>query len=404
MTTLLLRDWGEAVPSELARAEEERRRRGEPIIDLVGANPQEEGFEFPQDLLLEIMAGAVRAARFYRPDPRGQRAAREAVARYHGEGLPPDHVILTPGTSLGYFYAFRLLAEPGDEVLVPSPTYPLFDDLARLAGLKVRRYHLHPAAGGHRWEMDPREVDFQITPRTRIIAVVSPHNPTGTIASEEELRALGEIAARRRLAVVFDEVFREFIHAGGGSAPVLRPASFGAPLTVTLNGLSKMLALPGIKAGWMAVQGEDVRWRERFLAAAEYLSDTFLPVSEVTQAALPRLLTDGIEAMRRGADLCRRRMAELTEAWRAAGRAIPAPEGGPYLTVPLPEGTTREEEEALALRLVRDHGILIHPGGLYSLPDPRLVMTCIRRPPWPVEVLGREFARSWKPRQPGDVY
>jgi alanine-synthesizing transaminase len=380
----LLEAWGAPQPSGLARAIAQRRAAGAPLRDLVSANPQEEGFEFDQELLAGILRDAAEAARFYRPDPRGQSAAREAVAEYHG-GAAPESLLLTPGTSIAYWYAFRLLAADGGEVLCPSPTYPLFDDLARVAGARVRRYHLR--RDGARWAMDPEELAFQVTPQTRAIVVVSPHNPTGTVASSDELAALAEVARRHGLAVIFDEVFREFVHAPttreqGAVRRVPRPAECGVPLALTLNGLSKMLSLPGMKAGWMVAEGEDEALHQRFLNAAEYLSDTLLPVSELTQAAMPRLLREGTEETARFAALCTERMRALAEQWAGMGFPVGLPEGGPYLVVPVAGDGARLEEGLL--RLVRERGIVVHAGGLYGIEEPSIVMTCIARPPVPV--------------------
>jgi hypothetical protein len=369
----LLDAWGAPQPSELACAIAQRRAEGAPVRDLVSANPQEEGFEFPQELLADILSEAAVTSRIYSPNPRGQPAAREAVAEYHG-GVGGDSVLLTPGTSMAYWYAFRLLASEGGEILCPSPTYPLFADLARLTGAGVRRYHLR--RDGARWAMDPEEVAFQVTPRTRVVVVVSPHNPTGTVASADELAALAELARRHGLAVILDEVFREFLHT---AAHVHRPAEFGMPLAITLNGLSKMLSLPGMKAGWMAVDGENAALRSRFLNAAEYLSDTFLPVSELTQAAMPRLLREGRGATAGFGALCRQRMAALVGAWRSSGVTAGMPEGGPYLVVPA--GGDAASVSECVLRLVRERGIVVHPGDLYGIDEPSLVMTCIPRPP-----------------------
>jgi hypothetical protein len=373
----ILADWGDAHPSSLFTAVAARRAAGAPLTDLITANPQEHGCAFPQGLLADIMREAVAAAEVYQPDPRGQPAAREAVAQYHGGGVSPDQVVLSPGTSLAYLYAFRLLGEPGDEILCPSPTYPLFDDLARLAGIGVRRYHLHDDAG--RWTIDPDELSFQVTPRTRAIAIVSPHNPTGSVANDHEVAAACEVARRHGIAVVFDEVFREFPHT---ARHIPRPGAFGAPLSITLNGFSKMFSLPGMKAAWMVVEGQETR-RSRFLNAVEYVSDTLLPVNEMVQAAMPRLLAEGLETTRRIAGVFRGRMGELVAAWNAEGVALPHPEAGVYLPVAL-KGIRQGTEHNLALRLVADEGILLHPGSFYGLSDPFLVMTCVHPSSAPV--------------------
>ncbi len=376
MAESLLQDWGDPQPSALAVLAAERRRAGHTVTDLVTANPQEHGFEFPQDLLAAILAESATAARTYAPDPRGRVGAREAVAAWHGDRVAADRVLLTPGTSFAYWMAFRLLCDGGGEVLCPTPTYPLFDDLARLAGAAVRRYHLRES--GARWALDPDEVEFQVTPRTRAVVVVSPHNPTGTVAGAGELAALAAIARRHNLAIVFDEVFRDFTHTADR---VPRPSEFDAPLTLTLNGFSKMLSLPGLKAAWVVAEG-DPPAADRFLHAAEYVSDTFLPLSEITQAAIPLLLERAAAIPPRFAALYTRRMAELVASWRAAGLPATMPEAGPYLCIPLPSPAGALAEQAL-----RDQGILVHPGSLYGLDDHRLVMTCVAAPPWPVREL-----------------
>lgn len=379
--------WGEAEPSALARAREDRLQLGEPVFDFVTANPQEHGFEFPITWLRDVFARAVERARFYRPDPRGQLAARRAVARYHG-GVSSDRVVLTPGTSLAYWYCFRLLARPHGDILCPAPSYPLFEDLAQLAGLSVRYYHLQPRSDGH-WSLDPEELAFQLTPHTCAIVMVSPNNPTGSVASASELVAVAELAQRRGLAIIFDEVFREFLHT---VSEVPRPAAYAPPLTMTLNGVSKMLSLPGVKAAWVVVEGSDEQLVQKFLSALEYASDTFLPVNEYVQAALPELLDQPCFGhVARFAQLYRQRMHNLVQTWQACGVAVPVPEGGIYLPVPLPAADTADEP--LALRLLQTHGIYCHPGSWYRLPGAHLVTTCVAAPPWPTQTIA-DFVAS----------
>lgn len=376
----LLDEWGEPEGSPLAQALEERRLRGEPVYDFIQANPQEHGFEFPPELLSHIVGQACAKARFYRPDPRGQREAREAIAQYHGCN-DPDHVILTPGTSFAYWCCFRILGQVGGNVLCPNPTYPLFDDLLTLASLRRRVYHLHRNPTG-RWCLDPDELEFQITPQTCAIVIVSPHNPTGMITNAAELDAVADIARRHNLPIIFDEVFCEFLH--DASSPRLpRPAEFSVPLSITLNGLSKMLSLPGMKAGWMVVEGEDESLVKRFLAAVEYALDAFLPVNEIVQAALPALLAPESLAIAKGfSSELRRRMHVLRNEWLSCGCDVDQPEGGVYL--PIPIKAVPLSDEAVALKLLNKEGIYVHAGSSYGMPEPYLIITCVPRPPWPV--------------------
>ncbi len=361
----LLADWSAPHPSLLSEAIARRRASGLPLLDLITANPHEHGFACDPALVERAMLHGLRERAVYRPDPRGFIEARQAIAEWHGASA--EHVILTPGTSLAYFYAFRLLAERG-EVLCPTPTYPLFDDLARLAGVGVRRYHLGCREG--RWFIDPEEVEFQVTPATRVLVLVSPHNPTGHVVGDEEMEALCALARRHGLAIVFDEVFRDVLHRVD-RAP--RPSWHGAPLSVTLNGLSKRLALPGLKAGWMVVEGDAPR-RDALLHALEYLSDTLLPVNEAVQGALPLLMREGESEVRRLAVLASARVRTMLAAARDAGFAMAEPDGGIYGLLPLGE-EWKGREETLAIDLVEQRGVLLHPGSLYGIEAPHLVMT-----------------------------
>jgi len=351
---------------------------GGSLVDIAGASPAEWGLGFPQETLRAVAVAALGdpALAGYRPDPLGNPAARNAIAdwyRRRGVAADPGRILLTPGTSMAYLYALRLLCEPGDEVLVPRPGYPLFDDLCRIAGVGVRHYHLRLGGGGH-WEFDPEELDFQVTPRTRAIAVVSPHNPTGLHLTAEDLRAVGAICSRHGLALLFDEVFSEFAAATppgraavgpeGSPAPVLpRPVAGEFPLVLTLNGFSKMFSLPQWKLAWMKVDGADEELLRRFLAAAEHMADTFLPVGELPMAMVPGLMAAGDPAVSGW-------LAAEFAARRAVLRgASPWPvtswDGGCYACFKVGETAAAEEP---ALRAAMAAGVLLHPGSWYDMP------------------------------------
>ncbi len=308
--------------------------------------------------------------RRYAPDPLGQRTARNAVCEFYqrrGAATDPAHILLTPGTSVAYLYALRLLADRGDEILVPSPGYPLFDDIAAICGVGLRRYHL--AARPEGWRPDLDEIAFQCTERTRAVMVISPHNPTGTVWGDDDLAGLAALCRERDLAVVFDEVFSEFLTPPLARLP--RPVEF--PLCVTLNGFSKMFALPGWKIGWMKVEG-DAAWRDSFLRALAHIADTLLPVGELQQAMIPALMAAGDPAV--SGALSETLSARRQIALDALDAPPPTPEGGVSLCCPLPEGV---DDEAFAIRLLEEHGVAVHPGHFYDLPR-HAVMTCIAEP------------------------
>lgn len=364
---------GETNP--LYRERNALQARGEKIIDLVSGNVHHHGLLFPQAILEEALRAGAEQARIYKPDPLGQRSAREAISRsYQAEGLsiPPEQILLTPGTSLSYWYAFRLLADPGDEILSPRPSYPLFDAIAALAGVQMVDYRL---AEEERWAIDFDHLESRITPRTRALVLISPHNPTGAVADETEIARLAEIATRRRLAILSDEVFSPFLF---DRERLSRPAETAAPLVLTLNGFSKMFALPGLKIGWIALTGEAERVRKA-LAALETISDTFLPVNEAAQFAVPAIFEGGKTFYAEYRSAIRDRAALAAKILSQSDRRsfIP-PQGGFYATIRLRDSGA--DEEAIALGLLREERILVHPGYFYDLAPDHLIFSFVSEP------------------------
>jgi len=378
--------------NRLYRLRDELRRKQIRITDLVSGNLNDQGIFFPMGLLQKALAAGARASRSYRPDPLGQAPAREAVSRFYaGQGLkiPIDQILLTPGTSVSYWYAFKLLADVGDEILAPVPSYPLFDSIAALCGVKLTPYRLRERA---RWEIDFDVLEAAITPRTKAIVLISPHNPTGAVATEDEIQRLEEIAVRRGLAIISDEVFSSFIFTSSPrrkSGPsrlgsgfrrndVFRPAASLAPLVLTMNGLSKMLALPGMKIGWMAVTG-DPALVKKALKTLEMISDTFLPVHEPAQFSLPLLLKTGAAFQKSYVREVRKRLGVAVDILRQSGSlSFTEPEGGFFLTTRLVNNGTDEEE--IACQLLQEHRILIHPGYFYDLEGGHLVLSFVSQP------------------------
>lgn len=346
--------------------------RGESPIDLVSGNVHLHGIHYPQPIFEKALRDAADDARIYRPHPLGQQVAREAVSRYYREAgvfIPREQIVLTPGTSLSYWYAFKLFAEPGDEILSPRPTYSLFDSIAALAGIHLNHYRLSESS---RWILDLDDLESKITTKTRAIILISPHNPTGAVATQEEIEGLAAIATRHHLPIISDEVFSPFLFRGDR---LPRPAATAAPLVITLNGLSKMLALPGAKIGWMAITGEPSLVKKS-IGTLETISDTFLPVNEAAQFAVPALLTKGksflasyqLEIRKR----CETAVAILSRAPRLS---FHKPEGGFYIAVRINDPNI--DEEAFALALLRRHHILVHPGFFYDLEPSHFVVSFV---------------------------
>ncbi len=343
--------------------------RGEQVIDLISGSPH--GISYPTSILSSALRTAGRKARGYHPDPFGQKVAREAISRfYEEEGIhvPPDQIVLTPGTSVSYWYAFQLFANPNDEMICPSPTYPLFDSIAALCKIKLVYYPLHEEG---RWITDLNHLESIITPKSRAIILISPHNPTGAVASDAEIEGLIALAARYRLPIISDEVFSPFLRQRDR---LPRPAAFRAPLVVTLNGFSKMFALPGLKVGWMALTGEK-SLVHKTMDVLEGISDTFLPVSEISQYAIPAILKGGKPFLETYRLQIRRRADRAIRLLSKTLSFIP-PEGGFYMTVRI----NHFDEEAAVLGLLRNERLLVHPGFFYDMAPSHIVFNFTLQP------------------------
>jgi alanine-synthesizing transaminase len=347
--------------------------QGQHATDLVAGNVNEHGILFPQELLEEALCRACRECAIYRPDSLGQIRARTAISAYYakqGQPLREEQILLTPGTSISYWYCFKLLADVGEEILCPQPGYPLFDYIAALSGVRMIPYRLRESTN---WRIDFEHLEASISTRTRALVLISPHNPTGHVSSEDEISVLAEIAARHDLAIISDEVFNEFLLR---SEMLPRPAASAAPLVITLNGFSKMLALPGIKLGWMAVTGRS-ELAARAMKTLGLISDTFLPVNEVVQTAVPTLLEAGAEFQQFHRREIRARWQVFADALRSCEACdYIQPDGGFYVTLRL-KGL---EEEAAAESILRDTLLLVHPGYFYSVEPSHLILSFVQRP------------------------
>ena len=276
-------------PNALAKRLEQLRAAGAEILDLTESNPTRVGLAYPADLLAPL---ADPGGLLYDPQPKGLLPARQAVASlYATKGAPvgPERVLLTASTSEAYSHLFRLLANPGDEILVPRPSYPLFGYLADLSDVKTVSYPLR--LQGDRWRVDPEELNSAAGPRVRAVVVVHPNNPTGSALTAEEWTAIAELCLRRGLALISDEVFADYFREEAGGLPrtlLGGPAGEG-PLTFALGGLSKFLGLPQMKLGWIACSGPPDLLAPA-LERLELIADTYLSLNTPVQRALPAWL------------------------------------------------------------------------------------------------------------------
>ena len=363
----------DVVASPLAARLEERRQRGLAVLDLTESNPTRAGLVEPGAALARALTevAADPASLAYAPDPRGDRLAREAIAAVHaahGAAVDPAQVVLTAGTSEGYAHLFRLLADPGDRVHVPSPGYGLFEHLAGLEGLEATPYQLRaPQRGGARWRVDLDGLAASLEPRSRALLAIHPHNPTGSSLDPDDLAAFRALGRERGLALLSDEVFAESGAATPRFASALRGAE-GGPLHFVLSGASKLLGLPQLKVAWIVAAGPPAA-RDEALARLEVVADAYLSVSPLLARALARLLP---QRERLTAPL-RARLAEnrafLSALAPGCGvAALPAEAGWAAL---LRVRSPKLDDEAFALRLLEDAGVLVQPGSLFELaPEP----------------------------------
>jgi alanine-synthesizing transaminase len=358
-------------PNKYTQALEEMRSSGKSLIDLTVSNPTECGLQYDSAAILQAFQN--EKAMTYQPEAKGLRTAREEIARYyredHGETIDPESLLLTTSTSEGYSYVFRLLCNPHDEILVPKPSYPLFDFLGDLQDVTLKPYSLQYA---HGWFIDFESVVRALTPRTRAILLVHPNNPTGSFVKGEEVLRLNVLCRQRNLALIVDEVFLSYVIEGGARKSFA--GNIGA-LTFTLSGLSKIAALPQMKVAWVATAGPEslVRPASQRL---EIIADTYLSLGSLTQWAIPRLL----EQRRLLQPQILNRVRENWAALKAmlAGKSpaeLLETEGGWCAVLRMASGRSDEE---LAIELMRNARVLVHPGHFYDFPtEGHLVVSLI---------------------------
>jgi alanine-synthesizing transaminase len=360
-------------PNRVTEALRDRQARCEPSIDLTESNPTRAGFAYPSDLLAAL--GGVRGLQ-YAPSPLGLMDARQAVAADYarqGVQVAPDRIVLTASTSDGYSLLFKLLADAGDEMLVPRPSYPLFDHLTRLDLVAIRYYDLDIHGS---WSIDFASVERAITSRTRALLVVSPNNPTGSFVTAQELDRLAAICAPRGIAIIADEVFADYELEAGAAGRAGRVASRSDVLSFALGGLSKSVGLPQLKLGWIAIGGPD-RLVGDALDRLELVCDTYLAVSTPVQLAAGELLERGaaVRSQIAARVAANYRALETAAAGAPVCRLLPSA-GGWYAVLQVP---SFEPEEDLVIRLLTG-GVVTHPGYFFDFPRESFLVVSLLPP------------------------
>jgi alanine-synthesizing transaminase len=363
-------------PNRLSEALARHLADGKRLLDLSASNPTECGLHYDGVAILDALGNP--AALAYVPDPKGLLKARQGVAEYYagrGDEVRVEDIVLTTSTSEAYSFVFRTLCSPGDELLVPAPSYPLFGFLADISDVRLVSY---PLIYDYGWQIDFHALEQAITPRTRGAIVVNPNNPTGNFIKQEEKTRLNEICSTRKMAVIADEVFLDYAHCetAGQREPFKYPrnraavnkpptsyAANSAALTFTMSGLSKISGLPQMKASWLVTNGPEPLKAEA-LGRLEVIADTYLSMNAPIQLAIPVFLQQRHAIQKQLMARMRRNLAELDRQLsgkKSCSRLII--EGGWYAVLRVP--ATRPDDD-LGVELLKTKNIYVHPGHFYD--------------------------------------
>lgn len=373
---------------------ERLKQKNVDIIDLTESNPTRCQFSYPQDQILNSLS--LQNNLSYDPQPKGMLSARQAVSRYYekkGYPIDPERIFLTASTSEAYSYLFRLLADPGDHILIAQPGYPLFQFLADINDLHVDFYSLAYEDG---WHIDFETIENQISKKTRVLVLVNPNNPTGSYIKTAELKKINDICRKNKIAIICDEVFFDYqLDPPRERVPTL--VSNDEALTFTLSGISKILAMPQMKIGWAIVNGPEAEVSET-IKRLEVISDTFLSVSTPVQNALPfwfewqdKIQNEVKERVKNNFEMLKKESKEIS------GCQLLSVEGGWYAVLRLPD--TKEEDEWVSEFLNSGH-VFVHPGYFFDFQDePCLVLSLLTQPQKFQEGIKRIFRKIAQSQQ-----
>ncbi len=361
--------WATA-PNRIAELTAEKRRLGVSLIDLTASNPTEAIGNYPHDLIGQAY-GSLRDFT-YRPDPLGSKKARQAIAAYYQQRaikVSPERLVVTASTSEAYTLLFKLLCDPGDEVLVPIPSYPLFEYLAAMECVGIAPYRLLYDGS---WFIDFEHLREQISTRSKAIVIVNPNNPTGSFLKVQELTELIALAQECSLPIISDEVFMDYpLEVSSDRVGTL----IGTPysLSFSLNGLSKAAGMPQMKLGWIAINGPD---RDSQLARdrLELLTDNLLSVATPVQEVLPELLHIGSDIRKKLAEQIAKNFDRLLTSLGETPAHALFTEGGWSAILQVPR---TQPEEAFVMKLLQDQNVLVQPGYFFDMPSEAYVVVSL---------------------------
>ncbi|MEI7579206.1 MAG: pyridoxal phosphate-dependent aminotransferase [bacterium] len=355
------------------------------FIDLTEGNFVNNGFQFPSQKLSPVINKYFNQ-RTYLPDAKGLLPARQAITKWYQAqklNFTPEQIFLFASSSEIYNLLFATFTAPGDEILLPCPGYPLFEYFVKLNKLKPIYYQLDP---DHHWEIDLANIQQTINPKTKFLVLISPNNPTGQIIASEKLKIITQLCAENHIKIISDEVFSEFNYTG---KLLPRPAQINSDATIfTINGISKMFALPDLKLSWLIVSGVD---KNELIEELDTINDMFLNANYLSQSLLPEIFNQGkvfqqkmIQEFQLRATQINSLLTNTPELWEFAPI-----QGGIHLLLKIKSSKLQEQD--LVLALLREKHLLTHPGYFYEInsPDPYLMISLVS----PLEKLKEGIAR-----------
>lgn len=371
-------------PNPLTERLRAKREAGAPVLDLTESNPTHAGIHYPAEEILNALTDP--RSLLYEPMPAGLAIAREAVAKdYYSGKVDPSRILLTASTSEAYAYLIKLLTVSGDELLVPRPSYPLFEYLASLESVGISHYPLLYDSG---WSIDMEALAEAVTDRTRAVVLVNPNNPTGSFVKKQELGPLVELCRKHNLAILSDEVFSDYAFAPNPER-VNSLIGVDEVLTFCLSGLSKVAGLPQMKLGWI-VSGGPADRRAQAMERLEVVADTYLSVATPVQHAAPALLRVRAGVQEQILRRTRQNLKLLIECTTNTASRTLHVEGGWYATVQTPFIRTAEE---WTIELLERCNVLVQPGYLFDFDREALLVFSLLTEPAIFEEGVRRFSR-----------
>jgi alanine-synthesizing transaminase len=347
--------------------------RGEVIVDLTESNPTRCGFSYPEKEILAAIAD--KALLLYQPEPRGLPTARKAIADHYaafGIKVSSEHILLTASTSEAYSFLFKLLCNTGDDVIVPQPSYPLFEYLCQLNDIAIRQY---PLVYDGEWHIDFEQLQSAITDRTRAIVIVHPNNPTGSYLKQNEFERVCALAAEHHCAIIADEVFGPYDFSPDTHRACVLSTDTSV-LLFSLNGISKLLGLPQLKLSWIVTHGDPQKTNEA-MSRLDIIADTFLSVNTPAQTALPKLLEQSADITEQIRNRNYSNFVLLQNIFSNSKVSVFHVEGGWYAILQLPQ--LRSDDEWAAELLVQQN-ILVHPGHFFEMKQTSCIVLSLLLP------------------------